>query len=284
VSKDGRILKDFYITTAPGYQKTPQVAHGNGWKGLVVYSGFAGPPYNSMRIWATLLGNSAPSVFSLLSPMNGDTVSTLRPSFSWSRAVDPDGDPVSYTLYLSVDSTYTRADSVAMLSDTSYTLEKDLVNGRRYYWKVKAVDSQGDWVVSRERDWWFVVDTSFVGVEEETGFRVQFKRVWPNPSRGEVEIRYSVGGMKREGKVSAAVFSNNGSAGASPSRVSLKIYNVAGQLVRVKTLVNEPENPGANKAIWDGKDSSGREVSSGVYILRLETNEKSLTKKAIVLR
>lgn len=64
--------------------------------------------------------------------------------------------------------------------------------------------------------------------------------------------------------------------------VSLKIYNVAGQLVR--TLVNGVKNAGPHKLTWDGRNNSGVAVASGVYFYKMETKDFSQTKKMIMLR
>jgi len=55
------------------------------------------------------------------------------------------------------------------------------------------------------------------------------------------------------------------------TQVVLKIYNAVGQEVR--TLVNARQPAGMNTAVWDGRDESGKEVSSGAYIYRLQTGE-----------
>jgi flagellar hook assembly protein FlgD len=68
----------------------------------------------------------------------------------------------------------------------------------------------------------------------------------------------------------------------SPVHTSLKIYNILGQLVR--TLVDEEKAPGNYKAIWDGKDNSGKEVGSGIYFYQLRTEEYTATKKVVLLR
>lgn len=66
------------------------------------------------------------------------------------------------------------------------------------------------------------------------------------------------------------------------SEVSLKVYNIQGQLV--KTLVNEKRAPGYYTARWDGKNDNGKEVSSGVYFYRLNAGGFLATKKMILLR
>ncbi len=50
--------------------------------------------------------------------------------------------------------------------------------------------------------------------------------------------------------------------------VRLAVFDVAGRLVR--TLVEDSMPQGSHEAVWDGRDSTGREVGSGSYLARLE--------------
>ena len=60
--------------------------------------------------------------------------------------------------------------------------------------------------------------------------------------------------------------------------VSLKIYDVMGRLVR--TLVDNKYVAAGDQsgytAVWNGLDASGNEVSSGVYILQLHTQNSRI--------
>ncbi len=69
---------------------------------------------------------------------------------------------------------------------------------------------------------------------------------------------------------------------AGAAAVSLKIYNISGRLVRV--LAQGPATPGEHTVYWDGADQRGREVSSGVYIYRLQAGGKALTRKMVLLK
>lgn len=51
--------------------------------------------------------------------------------------------------------------------------------------------------------------------------------------------------------------------------VTLSIYNILGQ--KVRTLVDENQYAGEHSAIWDGRDSSGQQVGSGVYFFQLRS-------------
>lgn len=52
------------------------------------------------------------------------------------------------------------------------------------------------------------------------------------------------------------------------SRASLKVYNIAGQLVR--TLADGVQPPGYYSAAWDGTSDKGERLSAGVYFCKFE--------------
>jgi len=62
----------------------------------------------------------------------------------------------------------------------------------------------------------------------------------------------------------------------------LKIYNTSGQEVR--TLVNTRQPAGVNTVVWDGRDQFGKEVSSGIYIYRLQAGESVQSRKLSFVR
>lgn len=58
----------------------------------------------------------------------------------------------------------------------------------------------------------------------------------------------------------------------APSEVKIVIYNLLGQKVRTLTLSS---GPGTTTIVWDGRDSAGRMVASGVYFARAIIVERS---------
>jgi hypothetical protein len=62
----------------------------------------------------------------------------------------------------------------------------------------------------------------------------------------------------------------------------LQIFGVDGRLV--SSLLNEEVGPGTREVTWNGRDGSGRPVSSGVYFCRLETSGSILARKLILSR
>ncbi len=84
---------------------------------------------------------------------------------------------------------------------------------------------------------------------------------YPNPFNPATTIRFSL---------------------TEPAAVSLRIYDAAGRLVRA--LAEEPLSAGTYARVWDGTDSRGAAVSSGVYLYRLDAGSFSRTRKMILIR
>jgi outer membrane protein assembly factor BamB len=84
---------------------------------------------------------------------------------------------------------------------------------------------------------------------------------YPNPFNSETIISYDL---------------------AEPSNVRLEIYNIIGQ--RLLVLLDEPQQAGPHKMIWNGRDSSSKEVSSGVYFARITADDQQISHKLTLLR
>jgi subtilisin-like proprotein convertase family protein len=68
----------------------------------------------------------------------------------------------------------------------------------------------------------------------------------------------------------------------SEGRVSLRVYNVAGKLVRV--LADGVEGAGYHEAVWDGRDGRGESVASGVYFARMEAEGFQASTRMVLLK
>ena len=64
--------------------------------------------------------------------------------------------------------------------------------------------------------------------------------------------------------------------------ITLSIYNLRGQLVR--TLHAGPLTAGTHRVVWDGTDSRGAKVASGLYVYRLHTGEQVLSRKLMLMK
>ena len=65
------------------------------------------------------------------------------------------------------------------------------------------------------------------------------------------------------------------------AHTTLKIYNTLGQEIR--TLVNENHQTGEHSIVWDGTNSTGKSVDSGIYFCILYVDNKPISTKKIVL-
>jgi hypothetical protein len=70
----------------------------------------------------------------------------------------------------------------------------------------------------------------------------------------------------------------------TPARadVALRIFDLHGALV--KELLHETQAAGRHHATWDGTDSSGARVSSGVYIYAVECGGHALSQHLILVK
>jgi hypothetical protein len=103
-----------------------------------------------------------------------------------------------------------------------------------------------------------------VSVEEEVaslpdGFELSPN--YPNPFNPSTQFRFSV---------------------PRTSDVKIAIYNTLGQ--RIRTLFDGPRNAGTHTLNWDGQDGKGLPVSSGIYLVQLETEGTRLSRKMLLVR
>ena len=112
-----------------------------------------------------------------------------------------------------------------------------------------------------------IVELGDTGVEikdainKETPTSFDLDQNYPNPFNPETMIAYEL---------------------PKESHVLLKVFNLAGQ--KVKTLVNEQQHAGRQEVTWTGMDAVNNALPSGVYLYRLQVNDRFLTKKMMFVR
>ena len=89
----------------------------------------------------------------------------------------------------------------------------------------------------------------------------QFYQNYPNPFNSETTIAFDVYEM---------------------GRATLKIYNSLGQ--EIITLVDRVLNPGKKRIVWQGLDSNGRFVSSGVYFCEIVMGDVREVRKMVLAK
>ncbi|HEX2865721.1 MAG TPA: ammonia-forming cytochrome c nitrite reductase subunit c552 [Ignavibacteriales bacterium] len=161
---------------------------------------------------------------------------------------------------------------IAALADTAgVKLNKNLVGAIYDYLYVKSDASQG----MHNAKYTVAILKASIAALNGTGVKVKnaempksfnLSQNYPNPFNPTTQIEFSV---------------------PSAARVSLKVYNIVGQLVA--TLVNGEFVPGNYTATWNGRDLSGSMSASGIYLYRIEGvghdgQNFSLTKKMVLAK
>ncbi|MFC1512262.1 FlgD immunoglobulin-like domain containing protein [Candidatus Latescibacterota bacterium] len=155
--------------------------------------------------------------------------------------------------------------SFAYTQDINYKLE--LQDNHAYMFWVQSVNPNG--VLSDYSD-----STSlyiYKGGEaekllgtESTPTEFSLSQNYPNPFNSHTTIDYTIPDS------------------VSRERATLVIFNTLGQ--RVRELFNENQQPGGYSILWDGRDDSGREVSSGHYLYLLTAGQFRTSKKMIFMK
>jgi hypothetical protein len=107
-------------------------------------------------------------------------------------------------------------------------------------------------------------ETPATGVESPKDAFVQDFRLnqnYPNPFNPSTTITYNL---------------------AKASRVSLKIYNVSGNLVT--TLVNDSQDAGNHAIAWNAIDENNNPYASGIYLARLVAGLNTSTIRMLLMR
>ena len=113
--------------------------------------------------------------------------------------------------------------------------------------------------IDNSRDCYYV---SFKGKQNDTPAPAKIEiSNFPNPFNPETTLFFSL---------------------PNEQEIELNIYNLKGQ--KVKQLAKGQFPSGNTSVVWNGKDDNGKQVSSGLYLYKLKTNEKVISKKMLLLK
>jgi hypothetical protein len=210
------------------------------------------------------LTNETPPPPDLVFPV-ADAVVSADPVLIVNNSTDPDGPgPLTYGFRVYADSLCTSlvasVDGIAEGNGQTNWAIPPLADGT-YWWRAYAADAT-EWGLMGEKRM-LEKDSGATGIPATPLLANSLVQNYPNPFNPATTIRYSI---------------------KEPGRVTLRIYDTAGRLVR--TLVDKTQSPRPEgfTVTWNGKNKSGDPVSSGVYFYKLIAKNFSQTKKMALLK
>jgi hypothetical protein len=195
---------------------------------------------------------------------------------------DPDGDPVAYELQFVFTDEVPGIEGSSSCPDAFFDgprqlrlrAERDPTgNGRTYHIQVRGSDGHGiggecntavEVCVPRKPGFscsttQSELDFQATSCAAATGNRLP--RVGPALDGGNVEVMFEQ---------------------VSEGATIVDIYDVRGR--RVASLANGRFAAGRHVVRWDGRDTAGREVANGVYVVRVQTADGTATSKVALVR
>ncbi|MBN1348766.1 T9SS type A sorting domain-containing protein [candidate division KSB1 bacterium] len=207
--------------------------------------------------------------FNLLEPGNDATVDTADIRFRWQQ---PNSNTKSYAyeilydLYLDTDPDFSHPIIYRNIIDTTY-LNLNRQRGQTYFWKVLAKNIAGEMLWSKQMNWGFFIKEGGTSVESaDCGVPKSYCLLqnYPNPFNPGTNISYILPESKEN------------------RQVNLTIHDILGR--QVKVLVKEKQNASVYTVIWDGTNTLGQRVPSGVYVVTMQAGDFKQSRKMILMK
>ncbi len=262
-SKDGFLTSDSTITSALSSTNTYANLTGltpgatYSWKVRAYYGGSLYGSYSTTETFVVDAG--AAPVQPLIGGPNNVTITTGSPIVSWVLPVQSESD-LTYELVYSTSEDMSSAQVIEGIK-TPFTAITGLESGENYYWKVRSKTHEGEYSDYSPRASFSTDQTTAVENEIIIPEKFIVEQNYPNPFNPTTSIKFGL---------------------PQSSYVTIKIYNMLGQEVR--TLLSSQMGAGIYNLIWDGKDNSGKSVTSGAYIYRVVSGKNVITKKMMLLK
>lgn len=174
----------------------------------------------------------------------------------WQETGDPDVKYFAIYRGLTPDFDYENTPPLATTSELSL-IDGNVEQGVKYYYVVRGVDFAGN----KGKISTVSITVLDVGSQAELPTRYELGQNYPNPFNPSTNIEYQV-------PVSGIV--------------RITIYNAIGQ--EVLTLANRHHEAGYYTITWNGKDKTGNNVQSGIYLYKMTANDYTSVKKMLFLK
>jgi hypothetical protein len=194
----------------------------------------------------TILNDSIPYLIS----MNPDTQSNAKPLFKWFIA----SGATSYKIQIDTIGSFSNPYISVPVSDTMYTPSVNLPNGK-IFWRVSA-STNSDRYSTVDTFTIFKVGTIFL---LNSGDQTGLDNLWIKDQNGHISIKFH---------------------NAKESSVSFRILSLKGSTVAQLNMGNISE--GTHLIQWDKKDSRGRAIPKGSYLITGKLNGRILSQKITI--
>jgi hypothetical protein len=201
-------------------------------------------------------GNSVPEPYSV-------TTASIETSEDWegvlvsaenATVIDPDAGFGEWLI-----SNGTAADTCRVGDDAYYTYDPLLGESLGYVNGIVMYAYKKYMLEPRDDD--DICAASEAGVDGDAAGRKLMMTVRPNPVLDGARVSFNV---------------------PVSGRASIKVYNVQGELV--KSLAEGRMEAGNHRIEWNGTNSRGDRITSGIYFMKLEDGRDSVVKKVVVSR
>lgn len=178
--------------------------------------------------------------------------------FSWQSYSDPDHFEIKYKTYGAPASQWNSTNLPGSYRQCNF-IAPDMDDW--YEVKVAAVYNPGPNEVYLESVTKLVCVNNSVDNDDLVQNPAMALRNYPNPFHESTTIQFEL---------------------AKTAVTTLSVYNLKGQKLRI--LHNSSLNGGKHKIEWDGKDSQGNKLNSGIYLIRMDCDDSSSVRKVMLLK
>ena len=182
------------------------------------------------------------------------TISTAGIQLSWD--MNPEEDFQYYNLDESATADFADFQRIET-ADTTY-LDTDYEVGVTAYYRLSAYDHAGNL-----SEYSTPIDVTVMWTDLGIAIPDEFAlhQNYPNPFNPVTTLRYDL---------------------PENSLVNITIYDMLGR--KVRTILNQQQDPGYKSLIWDATNDYGKPLSAGMYLYQIQAGEYISTKKMVLLK
>jgi hypothetical protein len=165
---------------------------------------------------------------------------------------------------------HTGPDTALVINWSAIKASSDSIRLKKAWWNYQLVVNDGSYGIHNMA---FTVDVlqrtikalgGTVDVRKDASFaptKYSLEQNYPNPFNPSTTIKFSV---------------------PQAGMVKVKIYDASGNLIR--ELFNQYVQQGSFNIVWNGADSRGNKVASGIYIYKMESQNYTMSKKMVLMK